>query len=110
MKGKRCSLHYHKNKHETFYIQSGKVIVYWSDNSVESVEKNAESIRNKMVYNSHEPTWFLGMLNYDILERGTSFVIHPGRIHQIVALEDTELFEFSTHHEDSDSYRIVKGN
>lgn len=26
-KGKRCSLHYHKNKDETFYIDTGKVLM-----------------------------------------------------------------------------------
>jgi len=26
-KGKRCSFHYHKNKDETFYIDSGKVLM-----------------------------------------------------------------------------------
>ena len=26
-KGKRCSFHYHKNKNETFYIDSGKVLM-----------------------------------------------------------------------------------
>jgi len=32
-----------------------------------------------------------------------------GLIHQMVALEDCELFEFSTQHFDSDSHRLVKG-
>lgn len=31
MKGKRCSVHYHKNKDETFYIDSGKVLMEVSD-------------------------------------------------------------------------------
>lgn len=26
-KGKRCSLHYHKNKNETFYIDSGTILM-----------------------------------------------------------------------------------
>ncbi len=26
-KGKRCSMHYHKNKDETFYIDSGRVLI-----------------------------------------------------------------------------------
>ena len=29
---------------------------------------------------------------------------------QIIALEDTEIFEFSTQHFDEDSYRILKGD
>ena len=31
VKGKRCSWHYHKLKDEVFYIQSGKVMVKFSD-------------------------------------------------------------------------------
>lgn len=30
--------------------------------------------------------------------------------HQIIALEDSEIIEFSTHHEDSDSYRVEPGD
>jgi mannose-6-phosphate isomerase-like protein (cupin superfamily) len=41
-----------------------------------------------------------------ILSAGESFHIPTGMIHKITALEDTELFEFSTEHFDSDSYRI----
>ena len=45
-----------------------------------------------------------------LLEKGDTFHIPPGRAHQILAIEDTELFEFSTFHEDSDSYRLIKGD
>ena len=45
-----------------------------------------------------------------ILERGDTFHVETGLIHQMIALEDTELFEFSTQHFDSDSYRIEKGD
>ena len=30
-KGKKCSWHYHKLKDETFYIQSGKILLKYSD-------------------------------------------------------------------------------
>ncbi|HCH46000.1 MAG TPA: hypothetical protein DEV63_16425, partial [Algoriphagus sp.] len=30
-KGKRCSWHFHKIKDEVFYLQSGKLMVYYSD-------------------------------------------------------------------------------
>jgi pyoverdine/dityrosine biosynthesis protein Dit1 len=45
-----------------------------------------------------------------ILERGDNFHVYRGLRHQMFALEDTELFEFSTQHFDSDSYRIIKGD
>ncbi len=31
VKGKKCSWHYHKLKDEVFYIQSGKILVKYSD-------------------------------------------------------------------------------
>jgi len=85
-KGKRCSWHYHKIKDEVFYIQSGKLLVKFSDH--DNLE-NANEI---------------------ILERGDNFHVYTGMRHQMVALEDTELFEFSTQHFDSDSHRIIKGD
>ncbi len=85
-KGKKCSWHYHKLKDEVFYIQSGKVKVFYgdSDNILDS--------------------------NTVILEKGDNFHVYRGLRHQMLALEDTELFEFSTQHFDSDSYRIEKGD
>ena len=86
VKGKRCSWHYHKLKDEVFYIQSGKVMVKFSD---KDDLKNAEEI---------------------ILTRGDNFHVYRELRHQIIALEDTELFEFSTQHFDTDSHRIIKGD
>ena len=45
-----------------------------------------------------------------ILSSGDNFHVYRGLKHQMIALEDTELFEFSTQHFDSDSYRIMKGD
>ena len=36
--------------------------------------------------------------------------IYRGLRHQMLALKDSELFEFSTQHFDSDSHRIIKGD
>jgi hypothetical protein len=44
------------------------------------------------------------------MEKGDRFHVYRSLRHQIVALEDTELFEFSTQHFDSDSHRIIKGD
>jgi len=73
-KGFRCSMHYHKNKDETFYILSGKVLLEIG------TQKN-------------------------ILHPGHSILIKPGQKHRFTGLEQSEIMEFSTHHEDSDSYR-----
>jgi hypothetical protein len=45
-----------------------------------------------------------------VLNRGDKFHIYRGLRHQMFALEDTELFEFSTQHFDEDSYRLSKGD
>jgi len=84
--GKRCSFHYHKLKTETFYLQSGKMMVLYS--SRDSLEE-AESL---------------------VLEAGEAFHVPLGLRHQMIALQDSELFEFSTQHFEKDSYRIVKGD
>jgi len=45
-----------------------------------------------------------------ILNKGDKFHVYRGLRHQMIALEDTELFEFSTQHFDEDSYRVIKGD
>ena len=86
VKGKRCSWHYHKLKDEVFFIQSGKILVKYSDSD------DLETAQER------------------VLSRGDKFHVYRGLRHQMLALEDTELFEFSTQHFDSDSYRIKKGD
>ena len=86
VKGKKCSWHYHKLKDEVFYIQSGKMLVKYSDGDDIN---NAEQL---------------------ILEPGQNFHVYRGLRHRMIALEDSELFEFSTQHFDSDSHRISKGD
>jgi mannose-6-phosphate isomerase-like protein (cupin superfamily) len=86
VKGKRCSWHMHKIKDEVFYVQSGKIKIYygWDD--------------------------MLDMASVATLERGDKFHVPTGMRHQMIALEDTELFEFSTQHFEEDSYRLIKGD
>ena len=85
-KGKGCSFHYHKLKTETFYLQSGLMLIKHSqgDNMREAQET--------------------------ILSPGDVFEVPPGLRHRMIALEDSELIEFSTQHFEEDSYRIVKGD
>jgi quercetin dioxygenase-like cupin family protein len=85
-KGKRCSWHFHKIKDEVFYLQSGKMMIYYSMN---------DDIKEA---------------NQIVLNSGEKFHVPIGLRHQMVALEDSELFEFSTEHFDSDSHRIIKGD
>lgn len=83
---KRCSWHYHVLKDEVFYLQSGLMVVKYSE---EDDLENAEQV---------------------ILNPGDNFHVYRGLRHQMIAIQDSELFEFSTQHFDSDSYRIIKGD
>ena len=86
VKGKRCSWHYHKLKDEVFYVQSGRIQVLYSDRDDLNAAREV------------------------ILGPGDNFHVYRGLRHQMIALEDTELFEFSTQHFDEDSHRIKKGD
>lgn len=85
-KSKRCSFHYHKLKTETFYLQSGLLKVL---HSLEDEIEQAQEL---------------------ILRPGDSFHVPIGMRHQMIALEESELFEFSTQHFEDDSYRLMKGD
>lgn len=43
-----------------------------------------------------------------IMRPGDSCHIKPGKLHRFTGLTDAQIIEFSTHHEDSDSYRKEK--
>jgi mannose-6-phosphate isomerase-like protein (cupin superfamily) len=45
-----------------------------------------------------------------VLEAGQCMDIPIGLVHQMEAIEDAELYEFSTQHFESDSIRLVKGD
>ena len=45
-----------------------------------------------------------------VLKKGDNFHVYRGLRHRMEALEDTELFEFSTQHFDSDSHRLERGD
>ena len=74
----RCSVRYHKLKHETFYLVSGKILL-----EIGGKER--------------------------IMKSGHIQEVKRGITHRFTGIEDSEIIEFSTHHEDSDSYRIIRG-
>ena len=100
VKNKKCSLHYHLIKQESFVVHSGKIELWWHDD-IKMIENHIKTNKKDTLYN---------ILERVILEPGDVFRIQPGRVHQMVALETTELFEFSTQHFESDSYRLLKGD
>src|SRR5215472_1449148 len=85
-KGKRCSLHFHKLKTESFYLRIGRLKVRLKESLESPTIKEFE------------------------LKVGECMDVPPGQVHQMEALEDAELFEFSTQHFDSDSHRIEAGD
>ena len=83
--GKKFSMHYHLQKKETWYVSKGKFILVW-------IEPQS------------------GVTYCEYLNKGEVITNERGAPHQLIALEDSEVFEVSTRHYDSDSYRIWKGN
>lgn len=85
-KGKKMSYHKHKLKKETFFCSRGKVILYYGfDGNISNSTKL-------------------------IMEKGCTFHIPTEMYHRLEALEDSEIFEFSSQHFEEDSYRTEKGD
>ena len=82
-KGKRCSLHFHKLKTESFYLRVGHLRVRIKDSPESEIIEEFE------------------------LTAGDCMDVPRGLVHQMEALEDAELYEFSTQHFDSASNRLV---
>lgn len=82
---KRTSLHYHVNKTETMHLANGRI-------DIRLIEPETGT-------------------RYTVeLFPGDSLLIPPGHCHEIYAWVESDLYEFSTIHEDSDSYRVQKGD
>ena len=83
--GAKFSMHYHMIKDETWYVKEGEFIYrYINTETAQIVEKR--------------------------LREGDSVRQLPGQPHQLEALTDGVVFEVSTEHFDSDSYRVMKGD
>jgi mannose-6-phosphate isomerase-like protein (cupin superfamily) len=83
--GCKFSMHYHIKKQETWYVNSGTFVFKWID--TETAQTNSK-----------------------FLVTGDVVTIPRGMPHQLEAVDDGEIFEISTQHFDTDSYRIEKGN
>jgi len=92
-KGLFCSVHYHKLKTETFFIQSGLITMrVWEKPFV------AEDID---IVNVKE----------FVMEPGDRLVIPPNTPHQFGGiLSESVILEISTQHFEADSVRIIKGD
>jgi len=83
--GCKFSMHYHMIKDETWYVDKGEFIYRWIDTETAEV---------------HEQYLKVG----DIVRQ------RPGQPHQLEAKTEGTIFEVSTTHSDSDSYRVWKGD
>ena len=84
-KGCKFSMHYHMVKDETWYVERGEFIYRWIDTETAEVK-------------------VVRLYPEDVVRQ------RPGQPHQLEAVTDGVVFEVSTHHEDSDSYRVFKGD
>ena len=84
-KDKKFSMHYHIKKKETWYVSKGRFILIWVETDT-------------------------GTTHTEYLEVGDVITNERGEPHQLIALEDSEVFEVSTKHYDEDSFRMWKGN
>lgn len=78
--GKKCSLHYHNVKKETFHVQSGLVRLEQRDVRGSAID--------------------------ELLKPGESRTIMPKTPHRFSSTHGAIILEISTHHEDSDVVRI----
>jgi mannose-6-phosphate isomerase-like protein (cupin superfamily) len=83
--GCKFSMHYHMIKDETWYVDKGEFIYRWIDTETAEI---------------HEQHLKVG----DIVRQ------RPGQPHQLEAKTEGTIFEVSTTHSDSDSYRVWKGD
>jgi quercetin dioxygenase-like cupin family protein len=84
-KGRKFSMHYHLKKKETWYVSKGNFILIWIDTTE-------------------------GVTYTEYLTVGDVITNERGEPHQLIAIEDAEVFEVSTKHYDDDSFRMWKGN
>lgn len=87
---KKCSVHYHKIKKETFYIISGSLIIEYSSNL-------------------NLDFWETDQYNKVILHAGEAYTLEPYIAHRFYANGSIpcDFIEISTHHDDNDSFRII---
>ena len=83
--GCKFSMHYHMNKDETGRVEYGEFLYRWIDT------ETADMYEEKLIEG-------------DVVRQ------RPGQPHQLEAISNGRIFEVSTHHKDSDSYRVLPGD
>jgi len=83
--GCKFSMHYHMNKDETWWVEYGEFRYSFIDTDNANIQT-------------------INLLEGDVVRH------YPGQPHQLEAISNGRIFEVSTHHEDSDSYRVLPGD
>jgi len=83
--GAKFSMHFHKEKDETWYVQSGKFVVKWIDTNT------AEEYKR-------------------ILNVGDTWHNPPCMPHQLICVEEGTVIEVSTPDSVEDNYRVFPGD
>ena len=106
-KNKRCSLHFHRNKKETFLVNEGSLRVLCCD--LGKWDTQAPKLILAAEPTSFETLAETGVFEEFILNEGESLTLEQLTLHTFTAYdcEYCEFIETSTHHKDSDSYRIM---
>lgn len=87
--------HYHREKSETFYITTGELEI-----ELQQIEEKYGKVAN------------VGRLSRFVMREGDSLSLEPFIAHRFRARTApiAKFFEFSTHHEDGDSYYLEQEN
>jgi D-lyxose ketol-isomerase len=102
--GLRCSIHYHKLKDETFYIQDGIIIMRVWEDTTTGWPKEGDIVIREDFPNRDNGSEFL-------MEKGDRIVLPPNTPHQFIGVDaQSTIIEISTQHFEDDSYRILKGD
>jgi hypothetical protein len=83
--GSKFSMHFHSEKEETWYVQSGKFVVKWIDTKTSNIYEKE-------------------------LNSGTVWHNYPLLPHQLICIEEGDIFEVSTPDSIEDNYRIMPGD
>jgi len=84
-KGGKFSMHFHKEKEETWYVQSGKFIIRWIDTDTAKIHE--EELGNGSIWHNK-----------------------PCVPHQLVCVEAGTVIEISTADSVEDNYRVLPGD
>jgi mannose-6-phosphate isomerase-like protein (cupin superfamily) len=83
--GGKMSMHFHLNKHETWYVLEGSFMV--NKINTENAEKYTTNAR-----------------------KGSTIVNKPGEPHQVICMQEGKILEVSTPDSIEDNYRVAKGD